>query len=104
MQLKVREFRPRIGPVEYRVVQPWEPLRHTALGNPDGYGCLIGDFAAGRGLREENVPKGHSVLVSMLSWELRPDPSVHRMQFDICFKAHPPYEHFRRPGRRLPAA
>ncbi|MFI9102110.1 hypothetical protein ACIGXA_16455 [Streptomyces fildesensis] len=234
MQLKMREFRPRIGPAEYRVVQPWEPLRHTALGNPDGYGCLIGDheglarlaalfsfaaysprtivhvplrkgaplgeyenfiescggrvdlvlvhhslglrvtkwpelrrrlvngrpitvrtdeartnrdhatwlerrdddenrdwlrpdvhastlfltgsrdvlasastqfeFAAGRGLREEKVPKGHSVLVSMLSWELRPDPSVHRMQFDICFKARPPYEHFRRPGRRLPAA
>ncbi|MCX5112654.1 hypothetical protein OOK13_30170 [Streptomyces sp. NBC_00378] len=43
MQLKLREFRPRIGPREYRVVQPWHPLRHTALADPTGYGWLVGD-------------------------------------------------------------
>ncbi|MFJ2577221.1 hypothetical protein [Kitasatospora aureofaciens] len=43
MQLKLRQFRPRIGPREYRVVQPWHPLRHTALADPAGYGWLIGD-------------------------------------------------------------
>ncbi|RAY16120.1 hypothetical protein DPM19_04135 [Actinomadura craniellae] len=43
MRLRLRQFRPRFGPVEYRVVQPWHPLRHTALADPDTYGYLVGD-------------------------------------------------------------
>jgi hypothetical protein len=44
MRLKVREFRPRTGPHEHRVVQPWYPLRHTTLSNPlVDWGYLVGD-------------------------------------------------------------
>ncbi|WP_369248555.1 hypothetical protein [Streptomyces sp. R41] len=43
MRLKLRQFRPRTGPREHRVVQPWTPLRHTSLRDPDPYGVLMGD-------------------------------------------------------------
>ncbi|MGW1988625.1 hypothetical protein [Embleya sp. NPDC001921] len=44
MRLRLRQFRPRVGVVEYRVVQPRSPLRHTALADPLGeYGVLVGD-------------------------------------------------------------
>ncbi|MFG2770436.1 hypothetical protein [Streptomyces sp. NPDC048350] len=45
MRLRVREFRPRTGPLEHRVVQPWHPLRHTTLNDPLGerWGYLLGD-------------------------------------------------------------
>ncbi|MGW3244642.1 hypothetical protein [Streptomyces sp. NPDC001070] len=45
MRLRLRHFRARTGPVEHRVVQPWHPLRHTALTDPAGYGFLVGDHA-----------------------------------------------------------
>ncbi|MFF3249595.1 hypothetical protein ACFYWP_00940 [Actinacidiphila glaucinigra] len=43
MRLRLRHFRPRTGPVEHRIVQPWHPPRHTALTDPAGYGFLVGD-------------------------------------------------------------
>ncbi|MFF8725590.1 hypothetical protein ACF073_03730 [Streptomyces sp. NPDC015171] len=43
MRLRLREFRFRTGPREHRVVQPWEPLRHTSLRDPAPYGVLTGD-------------------------------------------------------------
>ncbi|MCZ0987517.1 hypothetical protein [Streptomyces diastatochromogenes] len=43
MRLKLREFRFRTGPHEHRVVQPWQPLRHTSLRDPAPYGVLTGD-------------------------------------------------------------
>lgn len=43
MELRLRQFRPRIGPHEHRVVQPGRPLRHTSLRDPAPYGMLIGD-------------------------------------------------------------
>ncbi|MFI7411061.1 hypothetical protein ACIBU0_20605 [Streptomyces sp. NPDC049627] len=43
MRLRLREFRPRTGPYEQRVVQPWQPLRHTSLSGPDPIGLLLGD-------------------------------------------------------------
>ncbi|WP_151482654.1 hypothetical protein [Streptomyces albicerus] len=43
MRLRLRQFRPRTGPLEHRVVQPWTPLRHTSLRDPDPYGVLMGD-------------------------------------------------------------
>ncbi|MGW1054809.1 hypothetical protein [Streptomyces sp. NPDC002521] len=43
MRLRLREFRPRIGPCEHRVVQPWQPLRHTSLRAPAPIGTLMGD-------------------------------------------------------------
>ncbi|MEE1940025.1 hypothetical protein V1L54_11565 [Streptomyces sp. TRM 70361] len=44
MRLRLNEFRPRIGPHEYRVVQPRTPLRHTTLSDPlKGWGYLLGD-------------------------------------------------------------
>ncbi|MEU1402587.1 hypothetical protein ABZ471_09505 [Streptomyces sp. NPDC005728] len=43
MQLRLREFRPRTGPYEHRVVQPRQPLRHTSLRAPDPIGLLYGD-------------------------------------------------------------
>ncbi|MGI5377469.1 hypothetical protein ACQEV2_25155 [Streptomyces sp. CA-251387] len=43
MRLRLREFRPRTGPYEHRVVQPWQPLRHTSLRGPDPIGLLMGD-------------------------------------------------------------
>ncbi|MFE9622832.1 hypothetical protein [Streptomyces sp. NPDC006527] len=43
MRLRLRQFRPRTGPHEHRVVQPWQPLRHTSLRAPDPIGLLLGD-------------------------------------------------------------
>lgn len=43
MQLRLRQFRPRTGPHEHRVVQPRQPLRHTSLTAPDPIGLLLGD-------------------------------------------------------------
>jgi hypothetical protein len=43
MELRLRQFRPRIGPHEHRVVQPGQPLRHTSLRDPAPYGTLMGD-------------------------------------------------------------
>lgn len=43
MQLRLRQFRPRTGPHEHRVVQPLQPLRHTSLRAPDPIGLLLGD-------------------------------------------------------------
>ncbi|MEW2256326.1 hypothetical protein [Streptomyces sp. NPDC047869] len=43
MRLTLREFRPRTGPHERRVVQPWPPLRHTSLRAPEPRGLLTGD-------------------------------------------------------------
>jgi hypothetical protein len=43
MQLRLRQFRPRTGPHEHRVVQPRHPLRHTSLRAPDPIGYLLGD-------------------------------------------------------------
>nr|WSY52533.1 hypothetical protein OG999_22040 [Streptomyces sp. NBC_00886] len=43
MELRLSQFRPRIGPHEHRVVQPRQPLRHTSLRDPAPYGMLMGD-------------------------------------------------------------
>ncbi|KUN08847.1 hypothetical protein AQI95_07565 [Streptomyces yokosukanensis] len=43
MRLRLREFRPRTGPYEHRIVQPWHPLRHTSLSAPEPIGLLLGD-------------------------------------------------------------
>lgn len=44
MQLRLTEFRPRVGPRSYRVVQPRPLLRHTTLSDPvAGWGYLVGD-------------------------------------------------------------
>ncbi|MFJ3303597.1 hypothetical protein ACIPSA_10785 [Streptomyces sp. NPDC086549] len=43
MQLRLRQFRPRTGPHEHRIVQPRQPLRHTSLRAPDPIGQLYGD-------------------------------------------------------------
>ncbi|MFE9604785.1 hypothetical protein [Streptomyces hokutonensis] len=43
MELRLRQFRPRTGPHEHRVVQPRQPLRHTSLRDPASYGMLMGD-------------------------------------------------------------
>lgn len=43
MRLRLREFRPRTGPHERRVVQPRQPLRHTSLRRPAPVGTLMGD-------------------------------------------------------------
>lgn len=39
MRVKLRRFE-RPG---HRVVRPWKPLAHTALGDPEHYGWLVGD-------------------------------------------------------------
>lgn len=43
MRLRLRQFRPRTGPYEHRVVQPRQTLRHTSLRAPDPIGFLFGD-------------------------------------------------------------
>ncbi|WP_037682414.1 hypothetical protein [Streptomyces griseus] len=43
MRLRLRRFRPWIGPHEHRVVQPGQPLRHTSLRAPEPIGLLLGD-------------------------------------------------------------
>lgn len=43
MRLRLRQFRPRTGPHEHRVVQPQQPLRRTSLRAPEPIGLLLGD-------------------------------------------------------------
>ncbi|WP_338900126.1 hypothetical protein WBG99_34370 [Streptomyces sp. TG1A-60] len=43
MRLRLRQFRPRTGSAEHRVVQPRQPLRHTSLRAPEPIGLLLGD-------------------------------------------------------------
>ncbi|MEV8595673.1 hypothetical protein [Streptomyces sp. NPDC052012] len=43
MRLRLRQFRPRTGPRQHRVVQPRRPLRHTSLRAPEPIGPLLGD-------------------------------------------------------------
>ncbi|MDQ1051013.1 hypothetical protein QFZ76_009249 [Streptomyces sp. V4I2] len=43
MRLRLRQFRPRTGSREHRVVQPRKPLRHTSLRAPTPIGLLLGD-------------------------------------------------------------
>ncbi|MGW1272072.1 hypothetical protein [Streptomyces sp. NPDC002491] len=43
MRLRLRQFRPRTGPHEHRVVQPWEPLSRISLSAPEPIGALFGD-------------------------------------------------------------
>lgn len=43
MRLRLRQFRPRTGPHEHRVVQPRQTLRHTSLRAPEPIGLLLGD-------------------------------------------------------------
>ena len=43
MHLRLREFRPRTGPLEHRVVRPRHILRHTSLRAPEPIGLLLGD-------------------------------------------------------------
>ncbi|WP_333776075.1 hypothetical protein [Streptomyces sp. IBSBF 3136] len=43
MRLRLRQFRPRTGPHEHRLVQPLRPLRHTSLRAPEPVGLLLGD-------------------------------------------------------------
>ncbi|WP_405607909.1 hypothetical protein [Streptomyces sp. NBC_00076] len=43
MRLRLRQFRPRTGPHEHRIVQPRQSLRHTSLTAPEPIGLLLGD-------------------------------------------------------------
>jgi len=43
MRLRLRQFRPRTGPHEHRVVQPAEPLSRISLSAPEPIGALFGD-------------------------------------------------------------
>ncbi|MGW7241794.1 hypothetical protein [Streptomyces sp. NPDC054804] len=46
---------------------------------------------------QERVAEGHSALLSGL-WGLRQPPGGgHPVEVLVCFKAYPPYTHFRRP-------
>ncbi|RPE41546.1 hypothetical protein EDD90_4633 [Streptomyces sp. Ag109_O5-1] len=54
-------------------------------------------YAAGWGPRQKGVTEGHPALVSGL-WGLRQPPGGgHPVEVLVCFKAYPPYAHFRRP-------
>ena len=61
-------------------------------------------YAAGWGPRQKRVAEGHMALMTALSLA-EPRGRVrsrgsggHPLEVDICFKAYPPYAHFRRPG------
>jgi hypothetical protein len=54
-------------------------------------------YTAGWGPRQKRVAEGHSALLSGL-WGLRQPPGGgHPVEVLVCFKAYPPYTHFRRP-------
>ncbi|MCX4972161.1 hypothetical protein [Streptomyces sp. NBC_00620] len=57
-------------------------------------------YAAGWGPRERRVVKGRSALITAIGG-LKADRggSWRGPEVLICFKAYPPYPHFRRPGR-----
>jgi hypothetical protein len=43
VRLRLRQHLTSIGGIQYRVVQPFPPLRRTALADPMRYGWLVGD-------------------------------------------------------------
>jgi hypothetical protein len=43
VRLRLRQHLTSIGGIQYRVVQPFPPLRRTALADPTRYGWLVGD-------------------------------------------------------------
>ncbi|WP_371553185.1 hypothetical protein [Streptomyces sp. NBC_00554] len=96
MRLKLRQFRPRTGPHEHRVVQPWSPLRHTSLRDPDPYGMLTGDHD---GLNRLAGLWRSALITAIGGLKADRGDSWRAPEVLICFKAYPPYAHFRRPGR-----
>ncbi|MET7481337.1 hypothetical protein ABZT17_44485 [Streptomyces sp. NPDC005648] len=84
-----------------------DKLRHAThartlflFGDQEVFAQLATDFAyaAGWGPREKRVAEGHMAFMTAL---ILPEPrgsGGHPLEVDICFKAYPPYAHFRRPG------
>jgi hypothetical protein len=79
MRLRLRQFRPRIGPHEHRVVQPWQPLRHTSLRAPEPIGWLFGDHDGLNrlaGLFSFAAYSRHTIVHVPLRGSLPPDEGV----------------------------
>ncbi|WP_330461923.1 hypothetical protein OIB37_21735 [Streptomyces sp. NBC_00820] len=64
--------------------------------------------AASQGPYQRGVTKGRSALMAELPSLVQPPGGGHPLDVLVCFKAYPPYAHFRRPGvpasRRRPPA
>ncbi|WP_222721675.1 hypothetical protein [Actinomadura sp. HBU206391] len=56
------------------------------IGSRDAFAAAATDLeaAAGWGPRQPNIRKGDSTLMSTLTWNLEPDPSIHRPEIDVC--------------------
>ncbi|MGW0585202.1 hypothetical protein ACWD25_57165, partial [Streptomyces sp. NPDC002920] len=79
MRLRLRQFRPRTGPHEHRVVQPWQPLRHTSLRAPEPIGLLLGDHDGLNrlaGLFSFAACSRHTIVHVPLRESLPPDEGV----------------------------
>ncbi|MDX2526333.1 hypothetical protein [Streptomyces europaeiscabiei] len=79
MQLTLRQFRPRTGPHEHRVVQPRQPLRHTSLRAPHPIGMLLGDHDGLNrlaGLLSFAAYSRHTIVHVPLRDSLPPDEGV----------------------------
>ncbi|MFI9153752.1 hypothetical protein [Streptomyces sp. NPDC053367] len=85
-----------------------DELRHTThartfflFGSRDVFAEAAGSFAdaAGNGPRHKRVEQGHLALVAGLPGLRQPPGGGHPFEVLICFKAYPPYAHFKRPGR-----
>ncbi|GAA3119769.1 hypothetical protein GCM10010521_04000 [Streptomyces rameus] len=66
-------------------------------------------YAAARGPYRKGVAKGRPALMAVLPELVQPPGGGHPVEVLVCFRAYPPYAHFRRPGApasrpRRPAA
>lgn len=95
-------WRERWGRADFR-----DHLRHAThagtfflFGSRDAFAetAMALAYAAGWGPRQKRVAEGHSALVSGIGGLTQPPGGGHHYEVMICFKAYPPYAHFKRPG------
>ncbi|MFB7511151.1 hypothetical protein [Streptomyces broussonetiae] len=69
------------------------------LGSRDVFAETATRFAhaAGQGPCHKHVAKGHSTLLGQVPALVQPSDGGHPLDVLVCFKAYPPYAHFRRP-------
>jgi hypothetical protein len=85
-------------------------LRHAAhartfflFGSRDVFAETAGHLAdaAGWGPHQKGVAQGRFALMTALPNLVQPPGGGHPLEVLICYKAYPPYAHFRRPGHSL---
>lgn len=55
-------------------------------------------YAAGWGPRQKRVAEGYMAFMTAFTLAEPPGTGGHPLEVDVCYKAYPPYAHFKKPG------